>query len=114
LPGRKLDVDFYEDTFVPSGFDSYIDAIGDTRQLISTSAHEERRLWEVARGLTVSDLDVVFVYPWPGEAQFIEELFDATASEGAILVLYHGPNDLVVYQRVVEEDQDPDMAFMHP
>lgn len=34
--------------------------------------------------------DVVYAYPWPGEAEFFEQLFLASSQTGDILVLYHG------------------------
>jgi hypothetical protein len=99
-----LSATFVCDTYLPSGFDFYTDPIGDSRQLIR-SASSEPRLWEQETGLAMEDLDVVYVYPWPGDAQFVEDLFEATASDGALLLSYHENGEMVVKRRVSEEDE---------
>jgi hypothetical protein len=40
-------------------------------------------------GLDVSDFDVVYAYPWPGEETLYEDIFDRHARPGATLVCYH-------------------------
>ena len=39
-------------------------------------------------GLDVDDFDLIFAYPWPGEQQVVEQLFDRFAARGALLLLY--------------------------
>lgn len=41
-------------------------------------------------GCQYSDLDVVFVYPWPREIDTPTDLFNEHCKIGAVLVLYHG------------------------
>jgi hypothetical protein len=41
-------------------------------------------------GLTTSDFDVVFAYPWPDEEEITAALFERHARAGAVLVTYHG------------------------
>ena len=116
----KLSATFVCDTYLPSGFDYYTDPIGDSRQLIRTSS-DDPRLWEQEMELTMEDIDVVYVYPWPGDAQFVEDLFDATASDGALLLSYHENGELVVKRRVSaadefideeeEDEEDDDYSF---
>ena len=45
-----------------------------------------------APALTFDEIrgDVVYAYPWPGEAEFFEQLFLAAARPGDVLVLHHG------------------------
>jgi hypothetical protein len=52
--------------------------------------------------LCPDEIDVVYVYPWPGELEMVYDLFDAIASDGAILIMYQGPDELYVYQKVEE------------
>ncbi len=50
-------------------------------------------------GLEIQDFDVVFAYPWPGEGDFIEEVFRTTAANGALLVCFRGPYEITVQQK---------------
>ena len=56
-------------------------------------------------GMDLSDMDLVFAYPWPGEEGLIEALFDAFAAEGALLLTYHGMNEMKL-QRKVQDGLD--------
>lgn len=51
-------------------------------------------------GVDPDDFDLVFAYPWPGEEIVIDELFEAHAAEGALL-LTHDQFDAVRLQRKV-------------
>lgn len=51
-------------------------------------------------GLEIDDFDLIFVFPWPGEEAFWEKLFDQCAADGALLLTYHGINDLKLQRRV--------------
>jgi hypothetical protein len=51
-------------------------------------------------GLEIDDFDLIFVFPWPGEEAFWENLFNQCASDGALLMTYHGVNDLRLQRRV--------------
>jgi hypothetical protein len=50
-------------------------------------------------GLEIDDFDLIFVFPWPGEEPFWETLFDQSAADGALLLTYHGLNDLRLQRR---------------
>jgi hypothetical protein len=102
---------FVCDTYLPSGFDMHTDAIGESRELIRTPLAV--RTWEETLGFSIEDVDVVYMYPWPGEGHFVEQLFDAVAAEGALLVTYHEIGEMAVQRRMiegeVEEDGEPRM-----
>ncbi|TWU10865.1 class I SAM-dependent methyltransferase [Allorhodopirellula heiligendammensis] len=51
-------------------------------------------------GLGVDDFAVVYSYPWPGEDQFHEQVFDRYAARGAILLQFCGPNDMRAWRAV--------------
>jgi hypothetical protein len=82
-------------------------AVGASRELVRTPP--EVRQWEEDLGLTLEDVDLVYMYPWPGEGHFIETLFDAVAPEGALLVTYQEPDEMQVQRRVSAEDPDEDL-----
>ncbi len=55
--------------------------------------HEATCAYDVI-GLDLDDFAVVYAYPWPGEDDFHEDVFDRYATRGALLMLFCGPNDI--------------------
>ncbi len=51
-------------------------------------------------GLELDDFAVVYSYPWPGEGEFHEQVFDRHAARGALLVQFCGPNDMRAWRAV--------------
>lgn len=51
-------------------------------------------------GLELDDFSVVYSYPWPGEDEFHESVFDRYAARGAVLVQFCGPNDVRAWRAV--------------
>ena len=51
-------------------------------------------------GLAADDFDVVYAFPWPGEQDVFEALFDRSAAIGALLVTFHGVDGVVVQRKV--------------
>ena len=45
------------------------------------------------------DFDVIFAYPWPGEEDVIMQLFDRYAAVGALLLTYHGIEELRIRRK---------------
>ena len=50
--------------------------------------------------IAIADIGVFFAYPWPGERALMQELFDAVAMTGAILVVYYTDKDIRVFRKV--------------
>ena len=50
--------------------------------------------------IDVAEIGLFFAYPWPEEQELIQELFDAVAAEGAILVAYYTDKKVCVYRKV--------------
>ena len=50
--------------------------------------------------LTLDDFAIVYAYPWPGEDDFHESVFDHYAANGALLMLFCGPNDIRLWRKV--------------
>lgn len=48
---------------------------------------------------TAEKRDMVYVYPWPGEEFFFLDLFVETASDGALLMICLGPEDIRLYRK---------------
>jgi hypothetical protein len=83
------DVEFVQGSLIPEGAEVALDANEDFHWLDSTAdgAYDELQL-------EVDDFDIVYAYPWPGEEQVIEQIFDRHAAVGAILITFHGSADL--------------------
>ncbi len=56
-------------------------------------------------GLDAEDVDLFFVYPWPGQEDLMLSLFTALASEGAVLLMYIDEREINAYLR---SGDDPD------
>jgi hypothetical protein len=50
--------------------------------------------------IAIADIGLFFAYPWPEEQELMQQLFDAVAMEGAILVVYHTDKEIRVFQKV--------------
>lgn len=57
-------------------------------------------------GLDPDEVDLFFVYPWPGQEELMLDLFKAVSSEDAILLIYHGEREIAAYRRGVGDDDD--------
>jgi SAM-dependent methyltransferase len=61
--------------------------------------------------IDVADIGLFFAYPWPEEQELIQELFDAVAGEGAILIAYHSAREICVYRKVRDARDRGDWKF---
>ncbi len=52
----------------------------------------------------VDEIDLFYVYPWPGEQELMHNLFDAVAADGAVLIAYYGDKDIAAYRKVLGEE----------
>ncbi len=53
-----------------------------------------------AMGLTLRDFNCIFAYPWPGEGHFLKLVFQQMASHQAYLILYSGPYEIELFQKL--------------
>lgn len=91
----SLPVEILVTNFLPEGFDE-CEGVGG-KDLISPKA------WIVPGGfvsppqydgLDPDEVDLFFVYPWPGQEQMVMDLFEAVASDGAVLLIYLGEGEI--------------------
>ncbi|MFT7639546.1 MAG: hypothetical protein ACI9G1_001282 [Pirellulaceae bacterium] len=93
-----VDVEFAQGSLIPDGG---LDVALELESLIqlehidtdSPSAYEEL-------GIDVDEFDLIFAYPWPGEELYWETIFDDFACTGALLLTYHGIEDLRLHRHV--------------
>jgi len=97
---QKLAVDFefpatfVRGSFIPDQCDHAVQSWEDFSWLVSHGASGYDEL-----DLEPDDFDVIFAYPWPGEEQVIENIFDECSAAGAILLSYHGCEEIRVRRK---------------
>jgi hypothetical protein len=50
--------------------------------------------------IDISETDLFYVYPWPGEQEMMLKLFDAIAPVDAVLVAYFGDREICIYRKL--------------
>lgn len=104
-----IPVEIVETSYVPDGYDSYSGMGGEV--LI----REEPMPWRgapIASDLRydgmdrdIAEIDVFFAYPWPLEQDFMRELFDELAAEGAHLILFQQSSEILTFRKVVDDQE---------
>lgn len=56
-------------------------------------------------GLDPDEVDVFFVYPWPGQEELMMDLFKSMTTEGAILLIYLGDREIAAYRRTIDDEE---------
>lgn len=83
------DVEFVCGTFVPPGGEDLTDIEQEFAWFEPGGADGYELL-----GADPDDFDLVFAYPWPGEEQVVEAIFERYAAAGALLLTFHGYEDI--------------------
>jgi hypothetical protein len=84
----ELPVEFVRGSFIPPGSGVRLSGEG----FAWLSPEEDDLCAEMDLG--PSDFNLVFAYPWPDEEKVIAGLFEQHAMDGALLLSYHGNNDV--------------------
>ncbi len=102
------DVTILQTSYVPEGYESYSGVGGEylirENQMSSRNEHIVSELIYEGMDREIAAIDVFFVYPWPYEQEFMQELFDEIAVEGAILLSYHKSGEIYAHRKVDPED----------
>ncbi|MGJ8651086.1 MAG: class I SAM-dependent methyltransferase [Opitutaceae bacterium] len=107
LADQGIDAEFIATSYIPEGYISY-DAVGGGDIVPDDSfghSLDHRPRYE-DMDIDVEEIDLFFVYPWPGEQEMMLKLFDAVAGEGAILVAYYGDRDICIYRKTESDFVD--------
>jgi len=83
------DVEFVCGTFVPPGGEDLTDVEQEFAWFEAGGADGYELL-----GVDADDFDVIFAYPWPGEEQIVEGIFERYAAAGALLLTFNGYEDI--------------------
>ena len=79
--------------FLPSGSESLADD-----PTLPSLGHHARSAYEKL-GLDLDDFAIVYDYPWPGEDDFHEAVFERYAAIGALMMQFCGPNDVRLWRK---------------
>ena len=96
---HQTGAEFIATTYIPEGYISY-DHVGGSDIVPDESfgrQAEPPRYDGMDIGL--DEIDVFFVYPWPGEQEMMLKLFQSVASEDAILIAYYGDQEICIYRK---------------
>ncbi len=89
-----LPVAFVEGSFLQPGDELLVTDPGVRTKLVF-----DTRAWRQL-DLRPADCDVVFSYPWPGDEGFVERVFLARASDGALLLTFHDADRVLAQRRI--------------
>lgn len=104
----KVDATFCCTNYLPEGFDSYVgmgaEYLMEAEEMQSRDPEMISELAYEGMDIEIADIDVFFVFPSPQQQDFVQELFDAIAVEGAILICYHKMGRSYAFRKIGEED----------
>ena len=98
----NIPVTIIQRNYMPEGFECYEGSGG--AELI----RPENYTYQDGSGLRPSyegmdadldEVDIFFIYPWPGEQEFVLEFFQAVAADGALCLIYLGDDEFGLYQK---------------
>ncbi|MFT4901730.1 MAG: hypothetical protein ACI81V_001005 [Lentimonas sp.] len=107
LQDQKIEAELLCTSYIPEGYMSY-ETIGGSALTRDDSFGHTLEHPPCYAGMTqdIEEIDLFFVYPWPGEQEMMLQLFDATAGEGAILIAYYGDRDICLYRKTEPMDEN--------
>ena len=79
--------------FLPPGAESLADD-----SMLPSLGHRVRDGY-AELGMDLDDFAIVYTYPWPGEDNFHELVFDRYAATGALLLVFYGPYDIGLWRK---------------
>ena len=89
----RVDVQLIQGNFLPPGSETLSDD-----PTLPSLGHEAADAYQLL-DMDLDDFAIVYAYPWPGEDDFHEAVFDRYAATGALLVFFCGPNDMRVWRK---------------
>ncbi len=96
----QIDAHFAAGSFIPEGAEDALEFVEDIEH-IDTDCPSAYHEWD----LEIADFDLFFAFPWPGEHGYWEAVFDRYASDGALLLTYHGIESVKLQRRVASMEE---------
>ena len=96
---HQTGAEFIATTYIPEGYISY-DHVGGSDIVPDESfGYQAEPPCYDGMDIGLDEIDVFFVYPWPGEQEMMLKLFQSVASEDAILIAYYGDGEICIYRK---------------
>ena len=96
---HQTGAEFIATTYIPEGYISY-DHVGGSDIVPDDSfGYQTEPPRYDGMDIGLDEIDVFFVYPWPGEQEMMLKLFQSVASEDAILIAYYGDQEICIYRK---------------
>jgi hypothetical protein len=96
---HRTGAEFIATTYIPEGYISY-DHVGGSDIVPDDSfGYQTEPPRYDGMDIGLDEIDVFFVYPWPGEQEMMLKLFQSVASEDAILIAYYGDQEICIYRK---------------
>ena len=101
----NIEVTILETDYMPEGFECYEGSGG--AELIRPEnyvlgSNQSMDITYDGMSVNLDEIDVFFVYPWPGEQEFMQEFFEAVACDGAVCLMYLGDDEFGLYRKSAE------------
>ena len=101
----NISVTIIEHDYMPEGFECYEGSGG--AELIRPENYTYQERSELRPGYEgmdadLDEVDIFFIYPWPGEQEFVLEFFQAVAADGALCLIYLGDDEFGLYQKTAD------------
>jgi|TARA_B110000116_G_scaffold271826_1_gene293870 hypothetical protein len=101
----NISVTIIEHDYMPEGFECYEGSGG--AELIRPENYTYQERSELRPGYEgmdadLDEVDIFFIYPWPGEQEFVLEFFQAVATDGALCLIYLGDDEFGLYQKTAD------------
>lgn len=104
IPAEILNISYF-----PEGYDES-EGVGG-KDLIIPESHHSRGPAPPSpsyQDLDPDEVDLFYVYPWPGQERLMMDLFISLSSPGAILLIYNGEGEISAY---LHDESGNDVAF---
>lgn len=100
---HRTSAEFINTSYIPEGYISY-DHVGGTDIVPDDSfGHQSEPARYDGMDIGLDEIDVFFVYPWPGEQEMMLKLFQSVASEDALLIAYLGDQEVCLYRKQTDD-----------
>jgi len=107
---QNINATILETSYFPDGFSSYAGSGDDELIVPPEYSRECGDVLHMPRyeGMDrdTDEIDLFFVYPWPKEHEMFQDLFNAVAGDGAVLIAYYGDGEICAYQKVASDNDD--------
>ncbi len=101
----EIEAEFLESSYLPEGLDTVAgfggaDLVSESDDLLTfgvDSGDGETLFCYEGMDIPTADFDLFFVYPWPADWEMMLDLFEAVASEDAVLITYYGDGEMCAH-----------------